>query len=87
MTQGTQANGGTEAPQASQEITNGDAPEGAPEEDLSGGMLDTPALICLAYTNMTSGLFQISVKLPHAPHKIQVMVGIFQTKKTQKPKI
>jgi hypothetical protein len=35
-----------------------------------------PVLIRFAYTNVTSGLFQISVKLPHAPHKIQVMVGI-----------
>ncbi|KUM60382.1 hypothetical protein ACN42_g6734 [Penicillium freii] len=45
-----------EAPQASQEIVNGNAPEGT-EEDNAGG------------------LFQISVKLPHAPHKIQVMVS------------
>ncbi|CAG8071602.1 hypothetical protein PENNAL_c0002G11085 [Penicillium nalgiovense] len=45
-----------EAPQASQEIANGTAPEGT-EEDNAGG------------------LFQISVKLPHAPHKIQVMVS------------
>ncbi|KAJ5163600.1 Tetratricopeptide-like helical [Penicillium coprophilum] len=45
-----------EAPQASQEIANGNVPEGT-EEDNAGG------------------LFQISVKLPHAPHKIQVMVS------------
>ncbi|KAJ5551040.1 Tetratricopeptide-like helical [Penicillium sp. DV-2018c] len=45
-----------EAPQASQEITNGNAPEGT-EEDNAGG------------------LFQITVKLPHAPHKISVMVS------------
>ncbi|KAJ6018854.1 hypothetical protein N7522_000921 [Penicillium canescens] len=45
-----------EAPQTSQEVTNGNAPEGV-EEDNAGG------------------LFQISVKLPHAPYKIQVMVS------------
>ncbi|KAF9251321.1 hypothetical protein DTO013E5_1668 [Penicillium roqueforti] len=45
-----------EAPQASQEITNGNAPEGTEEDN-------------------TGGLFQITVKLPHAPHKIQVMVS------------
>jgi len=77
MTQAIRANVGTEAPQASQEITNGNAPEGAPEEDLSGGMLSTQTSSCLTDTNLILGLFQISVKLPHAPHKIQVMVGIF----------
>ncbi|KXG48804.1 Tetratricopeptide-like helical [Penicillium griseofulvum] len=45
-----------EVPQASQEIANGNVPEGT-EEDNAGG------------------LFQITVKLPHAPHKIQVMVS------------
>lgn len=45
--QGTQANGGTEAPQASQEITNGNAPEGT-EEDNTGGMFCRQAQNCVA---------------------------------------
>lgn len=28
------------------------------------------------FSDSCQGLFQISVKLPHEPHKIQVMVGI-----------
>lgn len=40
--QGTRANGGTEAPQASQEIANGNAPEGT-EEDNAGGMFGNQA--------------------------------------------
>ena len=45
--QGTRANGGTEAPQASQEIVNGNAPEGT-EEDNAGGMLDNWTQNCIA---------------------------------------
>lgn len=45
--QGIRANGGTEAPQASQEIANGNAPEGA-EEDNAGGMFGKQAQNCSA---------------------------------------
>ncbi|KNG86501.1 protein TIF31 [Aspergillus nomiae NRRL 13137] len=40
-----------------EQLTNGNHPEGAQEEEQNGG------------------LFQISVKLPHEPYKIQVMVS------------
>lgn len=45
--QGTRANGGTEAPQASQEIANGTAPEGT-EEDNAGGMFGSRTQNCIA---------------------------------------
>lgn len=44
--------------QPEEQLTNGNHPEGAAEEDQNAG-----------------GLFQISVKLPHEPYKIQVMVS------------
>lgn len=37
-------------------------------------------------SNLIIGLFQISVKLPHAPHKIQVMVGLMFRKATKREK-
>jgi hypothetical protein len=45
--QGMHANEGTEAPQTSQEIANGNAPEGT-EEDNAGGMLDNWLQNCIA---------------------------------------
>lgn len=40
------------------------------------------SISCVPVTDHESsftGLFQITVKLPHEPHKIQVMVGIIST--------
>ncbi|KAB8228576.1 translation initiation factor 3 subunit CLU1 [Aspergillus alliaceus] len=53
-----QTNGELEhSKESPEQLTNGNHPEGAQEEEQNGG------------------LFQISVKLPHEPYKIQVMVS------------
>lgn len=53
-----QTNGELEhSKESPEQLTNGNHPEGAQEEEQTGG------------------LFQISVKLPHEPYKIQVMVS------------
>lgn len=68
-----------EVAQASQEPTNGTHPEGAAEDDNAGGMWphwDQGGVAVLRCSDSCIGLFQISVKLPHEPYKIQVMVRI-----------
>lgn len=71
----------TETPE---QLTNGNHPEETQEEDNTGGtsLLSLMTQSCLHVTDRESsftGLFQITVKLPHEPYKIQVMVGIMST--------
>lgn len=53
---------------------DGDQVEGV-EDETAGGMCDQFGHVEVAVSDSWQGLFQISVKLPHEPHKIQVMVG------------
>lgn len=58
---------------------DGNQPEEGQEGEVNGGM-SNPSFLSSPATNTDmiykdQGLFQVSVKLPHDPYKIQVMVG------------